>query len=34
MTILWPNGQASPPNFSAEGHFGLRQAMRMRSSSS
>ncbi|MGO3234799.1 MAG: M23 family metallopeptidase, partial [Microbacterium sp.] len=26
MTILWPNGQASPPNFSAEGHFGWRKS--------
>lgn len=26
MTILWPNGLTTPPNFSWEGHFGWRNA--------
>ena len=26
MTILWPNGSTTPPNFSAEGHFGYRNS--------
>lgn len=26
MTILWPNGLTTPPNFSAEGHFGWRKS--------
>ncbi|MGK9222081.1 MULTISPECIES: peptidoglycan DD-metalloendopeptidase family protein [unclassified Microbacterium] len=24
--ILWPNGTTTPPNFSAEGHFGYRKS--------
>lgn len=25
-SILWPNGSTTPPNFSAEGHFGYRNS--------
>lgn len=26
MSIFWPNGSTTPPNFSAEGHFGYRNS--------